>query len=877
MTTEPSTIYLKDYQPYPFVLNQVELFFTLEDHCTEVQSILSFSRKAEFPKHALFLHGDEVTLRSIALNGKILASTEYQLSAEGLEISNVPDEFTLALTVQIDPKNNTQLMGLYKTGTAFCTQCEAHGFRRITFFPDRPDVMTRFTVTINADRKHYPYLLSNGNLLERKELPNGWHQVKWQDPSLKPCYLFALVAGDFDILEDRFITMSGRNVDLQLFVEKGYRDQGVWAMASLKRAMKWDEETFGREYDLDIFMTVAVFDFNFGAMENKGLNIFNAKYILAKSATATDRDYILIEEVVAHEYFHNWSGDRVTCRDWFQLTLKEGLTVFRDQSFTADMTSRAVKRIEDANVIRDNQFLQDAGPMAHPIQPQFYMEVNNFYTVTVYNKGAEVIRMVQTILGKKTFRKAMDLYFSRHDGQAVTTEDFIKCMEDASGIDLSQFRRWYVQAGTPVLEINDEFDIEDNEYHLHIKQSCAATADHSPKEPFMIPLAVGLLNRMGQDIPLQLKGESTVAENTKVLWVTAPEQTFTFINVTENPTPSLLRNFSAPVKVQYAYSAAQLSWLMVNDRDAFNRWDAGQELAKRILLGLADDVQQKRDLTLNPLLVKAFRTIIESEKDLSLAALNLTLPSESYLLQQMTIFDPDVVHQAREFARQQLAKELRDVWQKTYSELNDGKPYEYNTLRVGRRALKNLILSYLLKNEEPEWYRQAYEQFTQADNMTDTMGALIALNNFDCLERGAALAEFYDKWADDPLVVDKWLSLQASSFLPDTLTHVKALLNHPAYHAKNPNKIRALIGTFSTNFYLLHQLNGEGYRFLAEQVIIVDKINSMTAARLVAPLIQWQKFDAQRQQLMQAELKRILATPELSKDVYEVVSKALAV
>ena len=863
MSANRQEIFLKDYQPYPFELERVNLVFDLADHATKVTANLQFRRKEAYPNAALWLDCDEVKLERVMLDGVILAELDYRLTPQGLEIANVPDAFQLKTEVTIDPKNNTKLMGLYKSNGAFCTQCESHGFRRITFFPDRPDVLTEFTVAIRGDKKQYPYLLSNGNLIEEHQLDDGRHEAIWHDPWKKPCYLFALVGGDFDLLEDEFITMSGRNVALKLFVDKGYADQGHWAMESLKHSMKWDEEVYGREYDLDIFMTVAVFDFNFGAMENKGLNIFNAKYILAKAATATDRDYMLIEEVVGHEYFHNWSGDRVTCRDWFQITLKEGLTVFRDQSFTADMTSQAAKRIEDVNVIRTAQFLQDAGPMAHPIQPQSYIEMNNFYTVTVYNKGSEVIRMFHTMLGKDLYRKATDLYFSRFDGQAVTTEDFVACMEEAAGRDFTQFRRWYVQAGTPAVDASDEYDAQNQVYRLTLKQSCAPTTDGSPKEPFVIPVSFGLLDQQGNDI------ESGLLE------LTENEQTFEFTSIKEKPVPSLLRNFSAPVVLNYNYSNKELAWLMANDNDAFNRWDASQRLAKNLLLSLVADVQANKELKLDGIWLEACRYVLANETDYQLAALSLTLPNENYLLQQMPVADPDAVHQAREFVRLHMAQQLKNQWQQTYQQLNDGKPYEYNVKGMGQRSLKNLSLAYLNKLNDSEVWQLAYQQFNQTDNMTDKMGALGALNNSDCLEREAALTEFYEEWSEDPLVVDKWFSLQAGSFLPNTLEKVKSLLTHPAYNAKNPNKIRALIGAFSMNQFILHNLSGEGYAFLADQVIAVDKVNPMTAARIVAPLIQWKRFDEKRQQLMQAQLEKILAVEGLSSDVYEVVEKAL--
>lgn len=866
-----TTTYLKDYTAYPFKLTSASLAFDLMEGKTTVRSILSFYRP-DANEAPLVLDGVGLDLISLSIDREPLCESHYTQTDTGLIIPNVPNKFSLEIEVVICPEQNKALMGLYQSSGNYCTQCESHGFRRITYFPDRPDVMTRFTVSMTADKAQFPYLLSNGNLVEEKDLGGGIHYAKWVDPSLKPCYLFALVAGDFDLIEDTFVTMEERSVALKLFLEKGFKSQGHYAMQALKRAMHWDETVYGLAYDLDTFMTVAVSDFNFGAMENKGLNVFNTKYILAKPETATDRDYLAIEAVVGHEYFHNWSGDRVTCRDWFQITLKEGLTVFRDQSFTADMTSAAVQRIDAVNIIRNVQFLEDAGPMAHPIQPQSYIEMNNFYTVTVYNKGAEIIRMIQTLLGKKTFFEAMTLYFSRHDGQAVTTEDFIRCMEDASGKELTQFRRWYVQAGTPTVTVTDHYDADAEAYTLKVKQHTSPSADGSPKENFHIPLAMGMLSASGETMPLYLKGDRVSEESTMVLNITEAEQTFTFLSVKEKPLPSLLRYFSAPVTLHYNYSDSDLMFLMQHDSDAFNRWDAAQALFKRLLLAQVERFKSDQACSVPSAFVDAFKYVLENEVDCELAALSLTLPSEKYLTQFSN--EIDAIHAAREGVRLALSLALSDVLYDTYTRLHDSAPYTYDNQSVGKRRLKNTCLAYLLMQEKHS--DLAVQQFEGADNMTDKWQALIALNQQAGSARDTALKNFYSTYACEPLVIDKWFAVQASASFPDTLACVKALLAHAAYQPKNPNSVRALVGSFAQNLSCFHQADGSGYAFVAEQVVLVDQFNGMLAARLVAPLTQFQWFDLPRQVLMKEALNNIIAQANCSADVKEVVEKALA-
>lgn len=871
-------IYLKDYKAPDFLIESVFLHFELGEEVTTVKSILTVKRN---PIHSesqksLVLDGEELTLKKIVLNNEQLAATEYLVDNKSLTVHAVPEYFTLEIEVEIQPQLNTRLSGLYKSGGNFCTQCESQGFRRITYFPDRPDVLTYFTTTISADKSRYPLLLSNGNLVDQKELANNRHWVKWEDPSLKPCYLFALVAGDLDGIEETFITYSGRHVALKVYVERGKRDQTEFAMRSLKNAMRWDEKTFGREYELDIYMIVAVSDFNFGAMENKGLNIFNDKYILAKPESATDDDFINVEGVIGHEYFHNWSGNRVTVRDWFQITLKEGLTVFCDENFAADMNSKAAKRIQDVRVIRNVQFPQDAGPMAHPILPDSYIEINNFYTVTVYQKGAEVIRMIQTLLGQELFRKAMDLYFSRNDGHAVTTEDFVRAMEDASGVDLKQFRYWYKQAGTPLLTIHDDYDPNNQLSTLTIIQSCPPTPGQTNKKPFHIPMAMGLLDDNGNDLPLQLVGESKQGDTTRVLNIKKQTETFQFINLKHKPIPSLLRNFSAPVKLDYSYTKQDLIFLMSHDSDEFNRWDASQKLALIELFKLISDYQAKRPLAVADEFIQAFNSILTNENlDYALIAEMLILPSVGYLIDLMNVADVDAIYHAREFMKKAIAEKLHHQLLKFYQR-HASDTYELSSTSMAQRRLKNLCLMYLAQLNDKTIHALCLQQFSQANNMTDAMGALTALIDIDCFERSEAILTFYEKWKHESLVLDKWFALQAQSALPNTLGLVKSLLQHPAFDIKNPNKARALIGAFASgNHIRFHAKSGEGYEFLVDQVLRIHEFNPQLAARLLEPMTRWRKYDDVRQRLMRAQLERIAATPALANDVYEVVSKSL--
>ena len=870
---QPETIYLKDYQPAPFQIDELHLYFNLGEEETFVTSTLKM-RRIESDATSLKLDGQELELVSLKLDGNALATDRYKIEEESLTISALPDIFELEIQTLIKPQLNTSLEGLYKSSGNFCTQCEAEGFRKITYFYDRPDVMTFYTTTIEADKEKYPVLLCNGNPIGRGELDNGRHWVKWHDPFKKPCYLFALVAGQLECIEDSFTTMSSREVKLQIFVEAHNTDKCDHAMASLKRSMQWDEEVFGREYDLDIYMIVAVDDFNMGAMENKGLNVFNSKYVLARPDTATDTDFINIESVIGHEYFHNWSGNRVTCRDWFQLSLKEGFTVFRDQQFTADMFSATVKRIEDVNRLRSYQFVEDAGPMAHPVRPESYVEINNFYTLTVYEKGAEVVRMIYNLLGKDTFRKGSDLYFDRHDGQAVTTDDFVQAMQDVSSIDLNQFKNWYKQAGTPVLDCESVYDEKQQTYTLTVKQSCPPSPGQETKQPYHIPFHIGLLDENGQDFPI----------DNASLELKQSEQSFVFQGIKQRPVPSLLRHFSAPVKLNYDYNNEELAFLMSNDSDEFNRWDAGQRLGLKVILELvqqyqSDGVFDTTKLARSyPLFSEAFKSLLQEQcGDLNFRAVALRLPSENYIGENMSVIDPVAIFEARWALCQALAGEHEALLWQVYEQNSDKGAFSIDAQAIGKRALKNISLAYLSSLENIHVINAAYEQATTGSNMTDVMAGMYNLMDIDCSQRLEAIERFYAKWKGDALVVDKWFTLQAVSRLPGTLDHVKQLMQHDAFHMNNPNKVRALIGGFvSGNAYRFHQPGGEGYRFLADQVITLNGLNPQVAARMVSPLIQWRRYDQSRQQIMQTELQRILNQSELSKDVYEVVSKGLA-
>ncbi|MCG8294061.1 aminopeptidase N [Pseudomonas entomophila] len=883
-TEQPQVIYLKDYQAPEYLIDETHLTFELfEDH-TLVHAQLVMRRNPErgagLPP--LVLDGQQLELLRASLDDVELNAGDYQLDADSLTVQPKTEQFTLDTSVKIHPESNTALEGLYKSGKMFCTQCEAEGFRKITYYLDRPDVMSTFTTTVIAEQHRYPVLLSNGNPVGDGPAEDGRHWATWEDPFKKPAYLFALVAGDLWCVESNFMRQSGRDVTLRIYVEEENLDKCDHAMVSLKKSMRWDEEVYGREYDLDIFMIVAVNDFNMGAMENKGLNIFNSSCVLARAETATDAAHQRVEGVVAHEYFHNWSGNRVTCRDWFQLSLKEGFTVYRDAEFSADMNSRTVKRIEDVAYLRTHQFAEDAGPMAHPVRPDSFIEISNFYTLTVYEKGAEVVGMVHTLLGAEGFRKGSDLYFERHDGQAVTTDDFIKAMEDANGVDLTQFKRWYSQAGTPRLEVSEQFDAAAQTYSLTFRQSCPATPDKVEKLPFVIPVALGLLDAQGNDLPLRLVGEAQAVGTSRVLSVTEAEQTFTFEGITAKPLPSLLRGFSAPVKLSFPYDRDQLMFLMQHDSDGFNRWEAGQQLSVQVLQELIGQHQRGEALKLDQRLITALGTVLGNEAlDPAMVAEMLSLPGEAYLTEISQVADVDAIHAAREFARRQIAEQLFDALWLRYQanrEVSRKTPYVASAEHFARRSLQNIALSYLMLGGKPQVLEATLEQFEQCDNMTERLTALAVLVNspFEA-ERGKALDAFAEHFKDNPLVMDQWFSVQAASALPGGLARVKALMEHPAFTLKNPNKVRALVGAFAgQNLVNFHAADGSGYRFLADLVIELNALNPQIASRQLAPLTRWRKYDDKRQALMKGELERILASGALSSDVYEVVSKSLA-
>jgi len=732
--------------------------------------------------------------------------------------------------------------------------------------------MACYTTTIEADKKKYPILLSNGNPIKKGEKGER-HWVTWADPFKKPCYLFALVAGDLAEKEDSFVTQSGRRVALKIYVEKGNQDKAEHALFSLKKAMRWDEVHYGREYDLDIYMIVAVSDFNMGAMENKGLNIFNDRYVLAKKTTATDQDYEAITSVIGHEYFHNWTGNRITCRDWFQLSLKEGLTVFRDQEFSRSLFSSTMARIDAVRVLRTRQFAEDSGPLAHPVRPTSYIEINNFYTATVYNKGAEVIRMMQTLLGVAGFRKGMDLYFERHDGQAVTTEDFVRCMEEANHADLTQFRLWYSQAGTPEVTVRETYDESAKKYYLHFKQMCPPTPGQTEKQPMHIPIAIGLLTQKGKSIPLYLEGETQAVE-TKVVSLTQAEMTFCFTKIDKKPTPSLLRDFSAPVKLHFDYEDKDLLLLMQHDVDGFNRYEAGQRLMTKIMFKLMEDFKKNKPLVFPQEIALVFEALFSEPMEETLLADMLVLPSESYLATLMPVVEVEAIHHVRDFLKTSLAKQLREIFFAAYQEEFDFKPYSLDDM--GKRRLKNICLGYLMQVGDEDIQDTCLNQFERAGNMTDQLAAFAAFVNNEGHFRAAAIEDFYQQWQHDHLVIDKWFSLQAQSPLPDVLTCVKKLAQHPDFNLKKPNRVRALVGAFAMgNHYYFHAASGEGYHFLSDMVIALDTLNPQVAARLVEPLTHWRKYDKQRQALMREALEKIKNKSDLSRDVYEIVTKSL--
>jgi len=869
MTQQPQAKNRHDYRAPDYTITDIDLTFNLDASVTRVTAVSRIKRLGA-SNAALRLDGEDLTLISLEVDDQ--PWSHYQLQEGALIVEQLPENFTLKIVNDIHPDQNTALEGLYKSGEALCTQCEAEGFRHITWYLDRPDVLARFTTTIIADQARYPFLLSNGNRLDSGKMEDGRHWMKWEDPFPKPCYLFALVAGDFDVLRDSFTTRSNRDVALEIYVDRGNLDRADWAMTSLKNSMKWDEERFGLEYDLDIFMIVAVDFFNMGAMENKGLNVFNSKYVLAKAETATDKDYLGIEAVIGHEYFHNWTGNRVTCRDWFQLSLKEGLTVFRDQEFSSDLGSRAVNRIDNVRVMRGSQFAEDASPMAHPIRPEQVIEMNNFYTLTVYEKGSEVIRMLHTLLGEENFQKGMQLYFERHDGSAATCDDFVQAMEDASNVDLSQFRRWYSQSGTPVVSVRDDYNPELEQYTLHVTQMTPPTADQKEKLPLHIPLNIELYDEQGNVIPLQHNGHPVH----NVLNVTEEFQTFIFDNVHFQPVPSLLREFSAPVKLDYNWSDAQLTFLMRHASNDFSRWDAAQSLlATYIKLNVARH-QQGQPLSLPQHVADAFRAVLlEENSDPALTALILTLPGENEIAELFETIDPEAISSVRDALMRTLATELADELLAVYY-ANQSSEYRVEHAEIGKRSLKNICLSYLALGDETLAEKLVTAQYQHANNMTDALAAMSAAVAAQLPCREALLASFDERWHQDGLVMDKWFILQATSPAADVLTRVRELLHHRSFSLSNPNRTRSLIGAFaSANPSAFHAIDGSGYQFLVEILSDLNTRNPQVAARMIEPLIRLKRYDATRQGLMRQALEQLKGLDKLSGDLYEKITKAL--
>jgi len=871
-TDTPQTIYLKDYSPPAFLVDTVDLDFVIETGSTTVTATLVMRRNLAIAAQPLVLDGDELETLSVAVDGE---KVPFSVTPNTLTIADVPDAFTLQTVVRIDPDKNTRLSGLYRSRDGYFTQCEAQGFRRITWFLDRPDVMATYTVTLHADKALFPVLLANGNPVAAGDEANGRHRAKWADPFKKPAYLFAIVAGKLDVLKDSFQTASGRTVQFAIYVEPGKLDQCPHAMDALKKSMRWDEQRFGLECDLDHYMIVAVGDFNMGAMENKGLNIFNTKYVLARADVATDVDFENIDRVVAHEYFHNWTGNRVTCRDWFQLSLKEGLTVFRDQEFGADLHNRQTARIREVRGLRAAQFPEDAGPMAHPVRPSSFVEINNFYTATVYEKGAEVIRMIQTLIGRDGFRAGMDEYFRRHDGQAVTCEDFVAAMAanvpQSAGIDFAQFMRWYNQPGTPHVAVDGYFDAESKTYTLTCTQSNSRASDEFGETgPYLIPIRVALFTEQGE----------LIAGSERTLQLTATTQSFVFNDVAAEPVPSLLRNFSAPVYLDFDYTPEQLTLLMAHESDAFNAWEAGQRLATTLILDAATEIAAGRQAQWPESFVTACRRLLQTQaqRGAAFVAETLTLPGESTLAEMLDLVDPDALHAARNALRRHLAEELEGEFSGLYTALASNAPYAPTSEQAGRRALRNVCLAYLLELDTPTTRQLALKQFEEADNMTEQFAALAALANVnavDCPERDSALADFYARWQNEALVVDKWLAVQSTSRRPDTLATVKALTGHPAFDAGNPNKIYALIRSFGANHVRFNAADGSGYAFIADRVLDLHDRNPQVASRLARCFDRWKKFDTGRQMHARAALERIRDHDGLSRDVLEIVSRAL--
>ena len=877
-TDTAQSIRLKDYRPPDWLVETVSLDVTLHPTAARIRATLALKPNPKSASAPLILNGDGLSLTSLKLDGTVMAPDGYVATPESLTIAQPPNgPFNLEIETIVDPSANTQLSGLYRSNGTYCTQCEAEGFRRITFFPDRPDVMAVYTTRIEADKTEAPVLLSNGNLVEHGEAPGGRHFAVWHDPHPKPSYLFALVAGDLACVEDHYVTMSGRNVTLRIYVEHGKQDRCVYAMDSLKRAMLWDEKAFGREYDLDIFMIVAVSDFNMGAMENKGLNVFNDKYVLASADTATDADFSHIEAVIAHEYFHNWTGNRITCRDWFQLCLKEGLTVFRDQEFSSDMRSRPVKRIADVRSLRGTQFIEDAGPLAHSVRPETYKEINNFYTTTIYEKGAEVVRMVQTLVGQEKFRVGMDLYFARHDGEAATVEQFIQCFADASGHDLTQFMRWYSQAGTPEVTVSGKFDAALKTYILECKQAVPPTPGQTVKEPMVIPLSLGLVGRNGHDLPLKLSTGKPIERAVVVL--NKPVARFEFVNIDEDPVISINRGFSAPIKLITDLAASDLAFLAAHDADPFNRWQALQTISMRLLIDNVAALRSGRPTRSDDQLMLALAAILEDTAlEPAFVALALVPPGEGDVAREISRdIDPDAIFRARAGLRAAIGEQLGPALATLYDRMALSGDYSPDAQSAGRRALRNVAIDLLAATGKPAVIARVFRQYETANNMTDRLAALVTLSLHEVPERERALADFHARYASDALVVDKWFSLQATIPQPNTLENVRRLTAHPAFSPANPNRVRALIGAFAQgNTTQFNRADGLGYDFVADTVLALDQKNPQISARLATAFRSWRMLEAGRRMKAEAALTRIKGAPGLSRDLADIVERALA-
>ena len=877
----PQTVFLKDYSVPPYLVESIDLDFKLHLTETVVTAVTKLSLHPELKgqKPALFLNGEGLKLNSVSIDGTKLKEGEYQLTEEGLVIANVPDSFDLTVVNTINPEANTALDGLYKSGNILCTQNEPQGFRHITYYTDRPDVMTKFTTTIHGDKKEFPILLSNGNCVGKGDHGDGTHWAKWEDPFRKPCYLYALVAGDLGEIKDHFTTKSGRKVDLRIYCDKGNEEKCWHAMESLKQSMKWDEDRFGLEYDLDIFMIVSVDSFNFGAMENKGLNIFNSSLVLAKPETATDGDYIAIQSVVGHEYFHNWTGNRVTCRDWFQLTLKEGLTVFRDQEFTADMNSRTVHRISDVDRLRSSQFVEDAGPTSHPIKPSSYIEINNFYTATVYEKGAEVIRMIATLLGPDGFRRGMDKYFELNDGKAVTTEDFIHAMSVANNnYNFDQFKRWYFQAGTPEIEARWDYDKLNKTLSLHLEQSCQPTPEQDRKMPFFFPFKIGLVDAKGHDIILKLKDSTTpqpqIGEG--ILHISESESTFVFEHVDSEPVVSLNRNFTAPVKVHAPYQNKDLAYLLANDSDEFNRYESGQVLAERLMFKMVEELHDGKKPELDKTYIESWGALLGNDKlDPAIKAECLSIPAQAILNQGHSPIDYQAIHSVRIQTLVTLAKAHTSKIHEIYEKHCDTGSFKTDHLAMGRRALKNWALSMLALADADDYKLLAHKQFSKATNMTDELSALKVLSNIDCDHRGDSLMSFYNKWKHETLVMQKWLGVQATSILPCAYDDVIRLEKDPVYNKAVPNLFRNLWMNFAMNYTHFHHETGRGYHLVADKIIDLDSVNPQMASRVSTAFRDYKKVKPALRPLMKTELERIVSHKNLSKNTYEIISKIL--